>query len=270
MPTLDQHQSSSYTKLLYIGNSSSGKTGSLVSLLTAGYSLVILDMDNGLDSLVQFAKRDCPDKLKNVRFETVRDKYKATLQGPIVSGTPKAFTDALQLMTKWSDGSDPAELGPNTIFVLDSLSAFGKTAFDWAKGMAPTAKDPRQWYFSAQGAVENMISLLTSESFHTNVIVISHVQYKEQADGTTQGFANTIGSALGPIIPRYFNTLILAERTGSGKNVKRKIKTIPTDMIDLKNPAPFKVESELPLESGMATLFANLKELQPSTQESKP
>jgi hypothetical protein len=270
MPTLDQHQSSSFTKILYIGNSGSGKTGSLVSLLQANYKLVILDMDNGLDSLVQFAKRDCPDKLKNVRFETLRDKFKATEQGPVISGSPKAFTDALKLMTKWTDDSIPAELGSDTIFVLDSLSAYGKAAFDWAKGMAPSAKDPRQWYFSAQGAVENTIAVLTSETFHANVIVISHVNYREQADGTTKGFANAIGNALGPIIPRYFNTLVLAESSGSGKNVKRKIKTVPTDTIDLKSPAPFKIESELPLESGLATLFSNLKEMQPTIKDEKP
>lgn len=259
MPTLDNHQSSSFAKVLYIGDSSTGKTGSLVSLVEAGYKLRILDLDNGLDSLVQFVKRQCPDKLVNINFETRRDKFKASLAGPIISGQPKAFTDALALMTKWSDDTIPAEWGEQTIFVLDSLSAFGKSAFEWAKGMNPSAKDPRQWYFMAQGALENTIAMLTSEGFHSNVIVISHVQFKENADGTTKGYANTIGSALGPIIPRYFNTLVLAESTGSGKNVRRKIKTLPTGVVDLKTPVPFKIEGELPLETGLATLFEQLK-----------
>lgn len=259
MPTLDNHQSSSFAKVLYIGDSSTGKTGSLVSLVEAGYKLRILDLDNGLDSLVQFVKRQCPDKLVNVNFETRRDKFKASLAGPIISGQPKAFTDSLALLTKWSDDTIPAEWGEQTIFVLDSLSAFGKSAFEWAKGMNPSAKDPRQWYFMAQGALENTIAMLTSEGFHCNVIVISHVQFKENADGTTKGYANTIGSALGPIIPRYFNTLVLAESTGSGKNVRRKIKTLPTGVVDLKTPVPFKIEGELPLETGLATLFEQLK-----------
>ncbi len=55
MPTLDAHESSRYAKLIYIGDSGTGKTGSLVSLLADGYKLKILDMDAGLDSLVHFA-----------------------------------------------------------------------------------------------------------------------------------------------------------------------------------------------------------------------
>ena len=60
MPTLDTHQSSEFTKLLYLGDSGSGKTGSLVSLLKAGYKIKVLDLDNGvifsghIDRLVEF------------------------------------------------------------------------------------------------------------------------------------------------------------------------------------------------------------------------
>lgn len=262
MPSLADHHSDKFVKMIYIGDSSTGKTGSLVSLLADGYKFGILDMDNGLDSLVQFGRKQCPDKLVNVDYETRRDKLKATNSGPIVSGRPKAFVEALGLMTQWSDGSDPAEWGEDKIFVLDSLSAFGKAAFEWAKGMNPTAKDPRQWYHQAQQAVENTLALLTSEDFHANVIVISHVNYKEVTEGNHKGYANAIGSALGPTIPKYFNTLILAESSGSGKNVRRRIKTVPTGIIDLKNPSPFKIEAELPLETGMSTIFSTLKDTQ--------
>jgi len=254
MATLDQHQSSKYAKMIYIGDSGTGKTGSLVSLLADGYQFKILDFDNGLDVLAQYARRECPDKLGNIEFETFRDKYSSSSAGPIVKGMPKAFLDGLKKLDEWSKIEDN-----RMIFVLDSLSAFGKSAFEWAKAMNPTAKDPRQWYFSAQQAVENTIALLTGEDFHQNVIVISHVNYKELADGTTKGYANAIGSALGPTIAKYFNTLILAESTGSGKNTRRKIKTLPTGVIDLKTPSPFKLEGELPLETGLSTIFNAIK-----------
>lgn len=253
MPTLDQHQSSDFTKLIYIGDSGTGKTGSLVSLLAAGYHFRILDMDNGLDALVHFAREQCPAMLPNVTFETVRDKYVGTKAGPICR-SPKAFTKALEILTGWAEIEDP-----NSIFVLDSGSAFGRAAFEWAKGMNPAAKDPRQWYFAAQSAFENTIALLTSEAFKQNVILISHVNYKEITEGVHKGNVNAIGSALGPIIPRYFNTMILAETEGSGKNVKRRIKTMPTGTIDLKNPTPGKIENILPLETGMAEIFSKLK-----------
>lgn len=252
MPTLDQHQSSDFLKLIYIGDSGTGKTGSLVSLLSAGYAFKILDMDNGLDSLVHFAREAGAD-LSRVEYETIRDKYKSSKVGPRIDGSPKAFVAALDKLTEWSTVSDP-----NTIFVLDSLSAFGRAAFEWAKGMNPSAKDPRQWYFAAQQAVESTIAMLTGAEFEMNVIIISHVNYKEVREGEHKGYANAIGSALGPTIAKYFNTLILAETSGSRANTKRKIKTLPTGVIDLKVPNP-KIDAELPLETGLATVFATLK-----------
>lgn len=255
MPTLDNHQSAEFLKLAYIGDSGTGKTGSLESLLAAGYHFKILDMDNGLDSLTQFARANGnADKLANVEYETIRDKYKASRAGPILAGPATAFTGALETLTKWSTIEDP-----NTIFVLDSLSAFGRSAFEWARGMNPTAKDPRQWYHAAQQGVESTIAMLTGAEFRMNVIVISHVNYKEVTEGVHKGYINAIGTALGPAIPRYFNTLILAESSGAGKNVRRKIKTLPTGIIDLKLPNPT-VDAELPLETGLATIFSKLKE----------
>lgn len=259
MPSLSEHSSSEYTKLLYLGDSGTGKTGSLVSLVKDGYRLRILDLDNGLDSLVQYVKLECPDKLSAVDYETRRDKYKASQGGPVLAGPAKAFTEALSLMTKWSDGTIPAEWGADTVFVLDSGSAFGKAAFEWAKFMNPTTKDPRQWFGTGQKAFEDTMALLTAEEFRCNVIVISHVNIVEQPDGSVKGYANALGKALGPVIPRYFNTLILAESIGAGKNVKRRIKTLPTGVIDLKNPASFKLDAELPLESGLSTIFKTLK-----------
>jgi hypothetical protein len=252
MPTLDNHQSDSFTKLIYIGDSSTGKTGSLVSLLQAGYKFKILDMDNGLETLKIFARKAQAD-LSAVEFETFRDEYRSTNAGPLIKGAPKAFVNALGKMTEWSEHEDP-----NTIFVLDSLSAYGRAAYAWAKGMNPAAKDPRQWYFAAQQAVEDTIALLTGDNFKMNVILISHVNYKEVTEGVTKGHVNAVGSALGPVIPRYFNTLLIAEAIGAGKNVKRKIKTLPTGIIDLKIPSP-EAEAEYPLETGLATIFELLK-----------
>src|SRR6266478_131479 len=54
MPLIRDHPSSSTTKLLLIGHSSSGKTGSLASLPPAGFNLRIIDLDNGLDILKSY------------------------------------------------------------------------------------------------------------------------------------------------------------------------------------------------------------------------
>lgn len=252
MPTLDNHQSDQFTKLLYIGDSSTGKTGSLVSLLLAGYKLKILDLDNGLDPLKTYGRAAQAD-LSLVEYETIRDEYRSSKAGPVIKGQPKAFTDSLDKLTEWSAIEDP-----QTFFILDTLGTFGRSAFEWAKGLNPIAKDPRQWYFTAQQAVESTIALITGAAFKMNVIVISHVNYKELSEGVHKGHPSAVGTALGPQLPKYFNTLILAESYGSGTNVKRKIKTVPTGVIDLKIPSP-EAKTEYPLESGLADIVALLK-----------
>lgn len=265
MPSLADHQGASLIRALYIGDPTSGKTGSLTSLVKAGYKLRILDYDNKLSVLKHFVQEQCPDKLGNVQAITLRDLYKPGKSEPILLGSPKAYSEGIKFMETWDDGSHPSEWGPNHVFVLDSLSSMARAAFAWAKHMNPVAasgkqQDARQWFFTAQQSIENMVGLLTSEAFNAHLIVISHVKLQEMNDGTVKGWANSIGSALGPIIGRYFNCILLADKAGQGKNVRRVIRTVQTDTIDLITPAPFKIDGELPLDTGLATIFSKLTE----------
>lgn len=265
MPKLSEHQSARFTKILYIGDSGSGKTGSLASLVAAGYQFKIIDLDNGLDILRGYVAQQSPDKLDNVDFETLRDPYRP---GKGIDGketllvTPEAYVKTTKLLTEWPDGSKPSEFGPNGIVVIDSLTTLGRSAFEWARAANPSAKDPRQWYFAAQQTIENVVAMLTSDAFQSNVIVISHINYRELEDGSTKGYASAVGSALGPILPRYFNTLVVADSVGTGKNKLRKIRTVATPTVDgVKTPAPFIIDAEYPIETGMAKLFETLKTL---------
>lgn len=259
MPSLSDRAAEPYVKLMYIGDSGTGKTGSLTSLVKAGYNLRILDMDNNLEALVQWVKKECPDRLSSVEYETFRDEQKMTPSGPMPRGGAKAFTNALKMLDTWSDGTDPAEWGSDHILVIDTLTAMGDAAFNWAKGLNPTAKDKRQWFFSAQQALEAMLAGLTSAELRTNVIICSHIRQIDFEDGSWHGFPSAIGSALSRTIARFFPTLILAESQLRGKEVRRTIRTIPTPNIDLKNPIPFKMEDRFDLGDGMAKIFEILK-----------
>lgn len=270
MPTLMEHQSNEYTKCMVIGDSGTGKTGGLTSLVKAGYELRILDMDNGLEPLKTHILRECPEAIQKVRFRTIRDKYKASSTGPVIDGPPKAFVEALKMLDHWRDGEvdlgKPAEWGPNVILGIDSLTLLSNGAFEWAKGLNPGSKDPRPWYGQAQQAIEKTIAWITSETYQTNVIVIAHVKYTENDDGTRKGYPNSIGAALGPIIPRYFNSIAL---TQTSKGEKRILRTIPTNQIDLKNPKPFEMAKEYPIETGLAEFFEVLRG-KPTQIEPKP
>src|ERR1700690_2534917 len=101
MPSIAEHQSNLYTKLLLLGDAKSGKTTSLASLVAAGYKLRILDMDNLLDGLKERVMAECPEKAENVDFVTIRDKYKTGPLGPQIDGTAKAFIQEMKMLDHW-------------------------------------------------------------------------------------------------------------------------------------------------------------------------
>ena len=279
MPSLANHQSNEFTKLLLIGDAKSGKTGSLVSLVEAGYKLRILDMDNLLDILKYMVLEKCPDKVGNVEFRTLRDKRKATQEGSVVDGSPRAFIDAIKMFDKWkykdAEGNEvdygvPANWGPECILVVDSLSRLCDAAWDWADPLTPVGKsglkDVRATYGSAQDAIEQLLATLTSPNFNTNVIVIAHISYMEIGGsedpetgkivgGILKGFPQGIGQKLSPKIAQYFPSVVLFNNEGG----KRTIQTNSTPLIDLANPKPFAMAKKLPLDTGLATFFETLR-----------
>lgn len=258
MPSLDQIDSdNSFIRILYVGNSGAGKTGSLVSLVKAGYKLRMIDLDNGFGILKQYVQHECPEHMQNVQIVSYRDKYKVTSAGVEVEGVPHAYMKTMMALDKWPDDeSNPAEWGADTILVLDSLSRLGEASFAWQRRLNPGVNDKRQIYKLAQDAIVAFLQNLTAESFRCHVIVNTHIRFNETE---TKGFANSIGSAIGPIIPSFFNNFVLAELKGSGANATRVIKTVTNGVLDLKSEKPFSIDSELPLSTGMATLFEQLR-----------
>lgn len=262
MPSLEEHQSTEFVKLLALGDAKAGKTTSLVSLVAVGYKLRILDLDNLLDSLAFFIRRDCPDMMKNVEFRTLRDKRKMTANGPVIDGQPKAFVEAIKMLDNWKyEGTDlgsPKDWGPDTILVMDSLSRFCDAAYDFREPLAVRGTggqyDARAVYGDAQDAVENVLATLTSDNFRTNVIVICHGTYMAQPDGTTKIFPQGVGQKLSPKIPQYFPSYIQYKNIGG----KRTIKLKSDVTIDLAMPRP-DLPNELPVETGLATIFEKLR-----------
>lgn len=258
MTSLLEHQSSDLIKLLAIGDSKTGKTGSLVSLVKAGYKLRVLDMDNLLDVLRYYGQAQCPEQLKNVEFLTFRDKWKSSPIGPVLDGPPQAFVKAMKALDNWPDLGPPAEWGKDCILVIDSLSRLCDASMDFHESMAAaqaTKYDRRAVYFSAQNSIENVLGNLTSSSFRTNVIVIAHVMYIDMPDGTKKGFPQSVGQALSPKIAQYFPSVILYTNKGG----KRTIQTNSTPLIDLANPAPFLMQPSYPIETGLAEFFSVLR-----------
>lgn len=263
---LGDHPSNQIVKALLIGDSKSGKTGSLVSLVKAGYKLRILDMDNLLAVLKYYVQKECPELIGNVEYRTLRDIRRAGPEGPVIVGTPKAFSNAIRMLDHWKYTDDngtvdlgpPSEWGPDCILVLDSLSRLCDAAYDFREPLTPRGAggkfDARAVYGDAQDAIELTLATLTSDSYATNVLVLAHVQYMELPDGTTKGFPQGVGQKLSPKIPQYFSTVLLYTLRGG----KRTIQTNSTPLIDLANPKPFEMQPQYPIETGLADIFKTL------------
>src|SRR5262249_18798818 len=208
-------------------------------------------------------RRDCPALLGNVEFVTLRDKRKASPTGPVIDGAPKAFSTGLKLLDRWKYGDVdlgvPASWGPDCILVVDSLTFLSDAAYDFREPLVPRSSngkyDVRALYKDAQDAVENVVALLTSEDFRTNVIVISHVKYVDNPDGTRKGYPSAVGSALSPLILRYFNNVVRFTNLGG----KRKIELTSSPMFDLANSRPFELVKPLDIENGLAEFFAAIR-----------
>jgi hypothetical protein len=274
VPSLADHQSNETVKLLLTGDAKSGKTGSLISLVKAGYKLRILDLDNLLDILKYLVQQECPELMGNVEYRTLRDKRKATAAGTVIVGPPKAFIEAIKMLDHWKykddDGTEidygvPADWGPDCILVIDSLSRLCDACYDWREPLTPKGKsgdyDGRAVYGDSQDAIENLLATITSPTFKTNLIVIAHGMYMDLPDGSKKIFPQGVGQKLSPKIPQYFPSVVYYSNRGG----KRTLNTTSSAMIDLANPRPNAMEKTYSVETGLAEFFAVLRE--PPTQQ---
>lgn len=265
MPSLLEHQSQDVTKALILGESGSGKTTSLISLVEAGYSLRILDFDNGLNFLTKLIQARCPEKLDSVYYATFTDKF-MTGQGRAMLGVPTAFTGAFRLIDNWKteteDLGSVTSWGPQDVLVVDSLTFMCNAAMRAAMvisghlNMNPTQPD----WLTAMRLVEDVLALLYSTAVKCNVVVTSHIKYLTlDGEALIKGLPLSLGQALPPKVGRYFNEVFLIERRGQGVNEQRLILTRSKGLVDLKSGSP-KTPPELPLETGLADYFKLVRE----------
>lgn len=281
MTSLANHTSRSYVKLLLLGDAKTGKTGSLVSLVRAGFKLRILDFDNLLDILSSNVRRECPDKLDNIEFRSLRDNYVGSSTGMVIEGKPDAWKNSLAMLNKWAytdengdtiDLGSPTSWGPDCILVIDSLSRWCDAAYNYHESSIPVGQsgkyDGRALYGNAQDDVEKQLAGLTSPRFTANIIVICHGAYMEMPDGAKKIFPQAVGQKLSPKIPQYFPNFI-RYRNISGR---RTIQFESDNTIDLSltNSAAF-AGKELPI-GDLARIFEILRAAPPkeSAADSRP
>lgn len=263
MATLSSKHKNDPMKLLLIGDSGTGKTGALASLVKAGFELFILDYDNGTDILESILSEQ--DKLR-VHVETLTDTGKLVgfgAQQKITKTNPQAFPLGLGLLTKWVDRETKEDFGPvsswttNRVLVVDSLSFMGMAALDYI--LAKNGRSGEQPFQSDWGEamrmLEQTLQILYSTEVKCHVVVLSHITYQQiEGTGLTKGLPMGLGSQLPPKIGRYFNFMLLSKSRGSGDSVKRVVLTKPEGLVEVKCPL-VSAPKELPIETALGDIF---------------
>lgn len=261
MPKLQNRKAASPIKMLVVGDSGTGKTGALESLVRAGYKLKIIDFDNGLDYL-QEALSDSPELLENVDYAVFTNKFKTVNGRVIPKGAPKAWADALKLLESGkvpnSEGEDwgaPESWDESTFLVIDSLTMASKAAMLQHLQLQSRLFEPPQIqdWGASQSIVEGLIQWLCSEDIKCNVIVLTHINYIELQNGIVKGFPSTVGKALSLVLPRYFNTILNVTIKGTGKTAQRIVSPVPVQSIETKAAVPVeKLPEYWPIQTAYA------------------
>jgi hypothetical protein len=286
MPSLADYSFSQLLKIINIGLSGSGKTGTLAELARRGWNLHILDYDNGLGILANLLA-DSPAALARIHYETLRDKIKLVNGRPRVASPVTAFKGAGKVLEAWDAAN---AFGPDDILVLETLTTFSEAGLNEARAMSnhlddrPTLPD---WGVMAE-MVSNFIQMITDPGdslaqrppqIPCHVIVNTHIRFLEADEEAVvrrsqdqkerdsidlvRGLPNAKGQEIPRNIGKFFNTVLLTSSKGSGQNTKRVISTRPQGVIEVKCEAPKTAKAEYPQDTGMADFFKDVLRREP-------
>lgn len=245
MPTFDQHPSSDVVKMLVLGNSGAGKSG-LLATLASKYKLFIADFDSGLDILSDPSVLT-PEFRKNVYYKTFYDK--SILNSGVMLPKAEGFSDYVNNMNDWKeDGQSLGGIyswGSDVCFITDSLTFMGNCALNYQLKLVNRlgAKPQIQDFGAAIDLQETTLETLYNPAVKCHIIVTAHlVSLVDDTQGNvTKLFPSGLGKKFPPKIGRYFNNVVMIEKVGMGKTVKRQLQTTGTHNVDLKVSKPSKI-----------------------------
>lgn len=294
MPTFETPQEHrDPIKMLYMGHTGEGKTGSLVSLAAAGYNVRILDLDRGVDILRDYVmNKESPyrkaraglwtqeqaDTLpQRLSYITCTEEYTIMGAKPVPRAT--AWNRAQQILNSWTDGD--LKLGnvgtwtDRDVLVIDSFSRLCEAAMNIQLAMNNRLQSGPQVgtsgtndYTAMNQLVTQWLDFIKCDAIRCNVIMICHIQFIGEPQGGSRsgaqqgdlkGFPQTVGRMIAPKVGQYFNHSLRAKSYGTGPSVRRVIVTNNDENVALKNTAPLKVKEQYPLETGLAEYFQALR-----------
>ena len=207
-------------KIMMIGENGSGKTGSLASLVCAGYKLRIIDTDKGVKILksllldphypyAKIIKEKNIDLSQAVRYREVdipmsmrrvieKDSYgKITRDEMLLAPTnANGWNDACNMLSDWREGEEnfgkAATWGNDTVIVIDSFSTLSMMCYYFIQqlngrlGAREDGYDFQRDVGAAQGQLRRLLEMLSSSGIKCNVVLISHITRVDMQQGFNQ------------------------------------------------------------------------------------
>lgn len=244
-------------KVILLGDSGTGKTYAIRTLLDAGLTPFIIFTEPGMESIGDVLDRchytyippaqgswdnllKIGDMVSKLAFDAVakmqdanKSKYDEFLR---IIKSCNNFVD--QNGKEWGDVMD---FGTDKVLVIDSLSGLNDMASNLVVG-GKSVKGLQDWQV-AQNMLKKLIDKLCT-GCRCSMILMSHIaREQDEITGATRLFVSTLGKALAPDLPAYFSDVIQTTRTGdqfhwdtSGSNIAVKGRNVP---YAAKQPASF-------------------------------
>jgi hypothetical protein len=209
-----------------------------------------------------------------------------TIGGTLVPARATAWQRAAEMLSHWKELADDkktvvndlgkvVEWGQQDILVIDSLTFASSAARNYylqlngKLGQSQTQNEGRRTVYATQSLVRSLLEMLYSDAVKCNVIVNSHITMvtetglgpqSEGAEGQNyRGYPSSVGRALSPLIPRYFNSALSIDVEGSGPSARHYIYTRSRGNVLVKTPAPLKVKEKYDIANGLAEYFAAVR-----------
>lgn len=236
--------------IILMGDSGTGKTYALRTLVDAGITPFILFTEPGMEVLGDLKPDsyhfnyitapesnwtgliDTAEKVNKFNFDAL------TKMQDMNRGRYGQFAEVLRQCNNFTDSrtgetfGDASTWGTDRALVLDSLSGLSDMAMRLVVGGKPTRA--MQDWMVAQNLLKSFLDQCTNQ-LRCWFIVIAHLEReKDEITGGTQIMVSTLGRALAPKIPMFFSDAIQTQRQGSeftwdtaGMNIAVKARNVP-------------------------------------------
>lgn len=278
---------------LIVGKPGSAKTGSLASLINAGFKLRVLAYDKLHNMRPLHAYADPVLLRRNVDIALLEDPLVMTDDMKTIEpdGVPTAYRQGSKLLDRWrykrEDGTEvdlgrSREWGPDTIVVLDSVTSQGDAAIRYARAMSShtSTTTTDQDFNRAMEMQQSFLEKLLSSRTRHHVIVLAHlkvvspnVERKGDTDlqiKVKEGIGDILesellpsflGKALPRIVGRNFDAVIESRRViRANGEVAYELNARSRAELDLRLASKEKLPKSFDIADGQLRIFDALIE----------